>query len=171
MVQAAMPRVYDLYRKAKDLQNLTNLPILDEPLNKIRRAVGSENVVAFESLRNAILAEVNAALSGTAVASDFRIKLELENLKSGMTLGQQTKSIENLISALEARGEAAEMVLYPWDVVRGERTMEDWKANQRTEAMNVKNMIFGNKKQVVERRKTADGRVLVKYSDGTIGEE
>jgi hypothetical protein len=84
----------------------------------------------FESLRNAVIQEVNTALTGSSTASDFRIRLEMENLKSGMTVRQQMASIDNLMSALEARKDAAYAVPYPWEVVRGETTMEQWKQKQ-----------------------------------------
>ena len=172
MVKAAMPRVIDLYNKVNNLQNLTDVPILDRPLNSIRRNVGNEAVVDFESLRNAILTEVNTALSGSSVASDFRINLELQNMGSNRTVGQLQKAIGNLMSALEARGEASEAVPYPWDVVQGKKSMAEWKKEQREEsmaAMKPANQPAG--KTVVERRKSASGKILVKYSDGTIGEE
>lgn len=142
LVAAAMPRVYDLYHKSMDLQNSTDIPLLDEPLNKIKRALGSKKVADFESLRNAIILEVNTALSGSAVATDYRVKLELENLKSGMTLGQQMASIGNLISALEARMDASQLNPYPIEVVQGNKKMEDWKKEQEEQSKAVRQMIF-----------------------------
>jgi hypothetical protein len=143
LVAAALPRVNDLYRKAMDLTNKTNLPILDKRINDVRKAVGSEAVTEFESLRNAVLFEVNTALSGSSVPSDYRIKIELENLESGMTFGQQIKSINNLISALQARADAATMMAYPLDVVRGQRSLDQWRKDQEAEAEKMREDIIG----------------------------
>ena len=148
LVKAAMPRVMDLYRKAIDLKNSTNLPILDEPLNKVKRAVGNERVADFESLRNALLFEVNTALSGSSVASDYRIKLEIENLKSGMTFGQQIKTISNLISALQARSDASTLNAYPMEVVQGKKTLDQWRKEQEQEVESTKKLIFGKGDQI-----------------------
>ena len=140
--QAAMPRVYDLYGKISNLKNTFDVPLLDEPLNKIKRALGNKAVSDFESLRNAIIQEVNTALSGSATASDYRIKLELENLKSGMTVGQQMASIDNLISALDARKDASTYTVYPWEVVQGKLSTKDWQKREREEATAVRKMKF-----------------------------
>jgi hypothetical protein len=120
-VEAAMPRVEDLKSKINKLNNIAGIPLLDKPLNSIRRSVGgNEAIVDFESLRNAILTEVNTALSGSSVASDYRIKLELENLGSDRTPRQLYTAINNLKSALEARTDASKAVPYDWDKIRGE---------------------------------------------------
>lgn len=176
LAAAAMPRVYDLYSKMEGLKNTFGVPLLDEPWNKARKALGSKEVTDFESLRNAIIQEVNTALSGSSTASDYRIKLELENLKSGMTVGQQMASVGNLISALQARQDASTMVVYPWEVVRGEKTMEQWKAEQKVEAEKVKIMRFNtggsgsritNKTVVKQFVSPSTGKTKIVYSDGT----
>jgi len=134
LVNAIMPRIQDLYQKGKNLENTFGVPALDKPLNAIKKEFGSELVMDFESLRNAIMFEANTALSGSSVPSDYRIKLELENLASGFTLGQQIKSIENLSSALIARKEASTMMAYPLDVVRGEKTLDAWRKEVERES-------------------------------------
>jgi hypothetical protein len=174
LVKATLPRVYDLYNKVDKIQNYAKVPILDLPINKVRQWTGSTVITDYESLRNAVIQEVNTALSGTSVASDYRIKLELENLKSEMTPAQHKAAINNLISALRAREEASEAVVYPWEVVKGIRTMEDWKKQNLEEAEAVKKIKVGGEqkptsgKRVVEKffsKKT--GKTKYVYEDGT----
>ena len=133
LAQAALPRVEDLYVKVQDLNNVTGIPLLDTPLNVLRKQFGSTKVSDYNSLRNAIIQEVNTALSGTSVASDFRIHLENENLRDSMTPAQLAESIKNLISALDARTDASTAEMYPLEVVQGTITMDQWKDLERSE--------------------------------------
>lgn len=133
LVQAARPRVEDLITKAQNLQNLTNVPVLDKPMNEVRKAVGNVPVADFESLRNAILQEINTALAGSSTQSDYRIKLEMENFNSGRTINQLKAAGNNLLAALDARTDASTATPYPWDVVRGERTVEQWHKDLQKE--------------------------------------
>ncbi len=118
LVQAALPRVDDLQNKIGALQNSTKIPIMDRPINKLKREVGNVPVADFESLRNALISEVNTALSGSSTQTDYRIKLELENLGSDRTPAQLNTAINNLRSALEARTDASRAIPYPWEEVR-----------------------------------------------------
>jgi hypothetical protein len=118
LVKATMPRVDDLQGKIAALQNSTNIPIMDRPLNNIKRDFGNVPVVDFESLRNAIIIEIGTALSGSSVVTDSRINLELKNLSSDRTPAQLNAAINNLKSALEARADASIAVPYDWEEVR-----------------------------------------------------
>lgn len=133
MAKAAMPRVFDLKVKAEALAQ-RHPRFVNAPLNAIKKEFGSESVVDFESLRNAILTEVNTALSGSSVASDFRIQLELENLGSGRTTKQLNIAVDNLMSALEARQDASYAEFYPWDVVTGKMNMKEWRKTEMDKA-------------------------------------
>lgn len=163
LVNAALPRVYSLLDKAKELENTFGVPALDKPLNALKREAGSEKVVDFESLRNAMLFEVNTALSGSSVPSDYRIKIELENMKSGLTLGQQIASISNLVSALQARKDASTMNAYPMSVVRGEETLDQWRKREERESQSTLNSYKNNSKE------SGGGRVKVVSPDGQVG--
>lgn len=121
LVKATMPRVDDLMMKVDAIANKAGLPFIDQPLNKARAAVGNVPVVDYESLRNAIIQEVNTALSGSSVATDYRVKLELENLGSNRTPAQLKAAITNLKSALEARSDASLAIPFSWEDVRGEK--------------------------------------------------
>jgi len=123
LVKAAMPRIDDLMEKIDGIKNSIGAPLLDRPLNAVKRAVGGNvPIVDFESLRNAIIVEVNTALSGSSVVSDYRIKLELENMGSDRTPKQLKAAIANLKAALDARMDASKAVPYAWTEVRGEES-------------------------------------------------
>jgi hypothetical protein len=122
LVAAARPRVEALIGKIDALQNSTKIPIADKPLNAIKRDLGGNvPIVDYESLRNAIIQEVNTALSGSSVISDYRIKLELENLGSNRSPNQLKVAVNNLLTALDARTDASLAIPYSWEEVRGEK--------------------------------------------------
>jgi hypothetical protein len=119
LAMSVYPRVESLKEKATNLSNL-NPRILNMPMNVAKKQFGDVAVVDYESMRNAIIQEVNTALSGSSATSDMRIVLELENLKTSNTLGQHLVAIDNLLSALDARSDASTAILYPVEEIRGE---------------------------------------------------
>jgi hypothetical protein len=111
---------------------LSALPNVDlNTINRIMRAVsveaGKPEYTNYESNRNAIVQEVNTALSGSSQSSDMRVKIELDNLKSARSPAQIRGAISNLREALIARMDVDLSPLYPIEVVRGEKTMEQHK--------------------------------------------
>jgi hypothetical protein len=121
LVQASYPRVASLLEKADALGNISPRTA-NLALNAIRREFGGkagEAVVDFESMRNAIISEVNTALTGSSTGSDYRVRLELQNMATKNTLGEQRVAINNLLSALDARADASTGVPYPWEEVTG----------------------------------------------------
>ena len=138
LVTALLPRFDELYGKAVAIKNATGLPVLDQPISQIRKALGSAAVTGYDSLRNAVIQEAGVALTGSSVVSDHRINLELENLQAGMTLGQQLESISNLKHALQARREVATLKAYPLEVVRGLKTVKAWKKGLDDEARQLR---------------------------------
>lgn len=100
-------------------------------INRIMRQVsietGKPEYTNFESNRNAIVQEINTALSGSSTGSDMRIKIELENLKGTRSPAQIYGAIVNLREALIARLDVDLSPIYPIEVVRGEKTMEQYK--------------------------------------------
>ena len=81
----------------------------------------------YESNRNAIVQEINTALSGSSQSSDIRLQIELDNLKSARSPAQIKGAIGNLRAALEARLDVDLSPLYPIEVVRGEKTLAQYK--------------------------------------------
>jgi hypothetical protein len=71
--------------------------------------------------------EVNTALSGSATGSDLRVNIELQNLKSARSPQQLIGAINNLYEALSTRLDVDLSPIYPIEVVRGEKTLNQYK--------------------------------------------
>lgn len=125
-VGGSLPRLSALDEQLKALPNV-NLNTINKLMAAISKEFGKPEYTNFESNRNAIVQEINTALSGTSQASDLRIKIELENLKSSRSPEQIRGSISNLREALIARMDVDLSPLYPLDVVRGLKTMDEYK--------------------------------------------
>jgi hypothetical protein len=122
----ALPRLERL-----DAQ-LTQMPNVDlNTINRVMRAVsvetGKPEFTNFESNRNAIVQEINTALSGSSTTSDMRVKIELENLQAARSPKQITGAISNLREALIARLDVDLSPIYPTEVVQGKKSMEQYK--------------------------------------------
>jgi hypothetical protein len=122
----ALPR---LTRLDEQLSATPNVDL--NAVNRIMRFVSVETgkpaYTNFESNRNAIVQEINTALSGSSATSDVRVKIELDNLKSARSPEQIKGAISNLREALIARLDVDLSPIYPIEVVRGEKTMQQYK--------------------------------------------
>jgi hypothetical protein len=125
-VDASLPRVNMLADQAENLKN-KDIPAINAVMKQILTQTGSPVYTNFESNRNAIVQEVNTALSGSSQSSDMRVQIELENLKSSRSPAQLLGAISNLREALIARKDASQQYIYPMEVVRGEITQKEWK--------------------------------------------
>jgi hypothetical protein len=125
-VGGALPRLGALDDQLKKLPNV-DLNMINRVMRLASKEFGKPEYTNFESNRNAIVQEINTALSGTSQASDMRIKIELENLEAARSPQQIRGAIENLRLALEARLDVDLSPLYPIEVVRGEKTMAQYK--------------------------------------------
>ena len=124
-IEGSIPRISRLTDQVADLKN-TNINTINKVMNAVNREFGKPEITNFEANRNSIVLEVSTALSGSSQGSDTRIKLELENLKSARSPQQITGAIKNLNEALLARLDAQTSPLYPLEVVRGEKTQQEW---------------------------------------------
>ena len=125
-VGGALPRLGALDEQLKQLPN-GNINTINKVMAAVSKEFGKPEYTNFESNRNAIVQEINTALSGTSQSSDMRIQIELENLKSSRSPAQISGAIGNLRKALEARLDVDLNPLYPIEVVRGEKTMSQYK--------------------------------------------
>ena len=125
-VGGALPRLGALDDQLKKMPNV-EINMINRVMATLSKEFGKGEYTDFESNRNAIVQEINTALSGTSQGSDMRIIIELENLKSSRSPRQITGAIENLRMALEARLDVDLSPLYPIDVVRGEKTIDQYK--------------------------------------------
>jgi hypothetical protein len=122
----ALPRLQMLDEQLKALPNV-NMNSINAVMRAVLTETGNPVYADFESNRNAIVQEINTALSGTSQSSDTRLNIELENLKSKRSPEQIAASIKNLREALIARLDVDLSNLYPLEVIRGEKTMEEYK--------------------------------------------
>lgn len=122
----ALPRLVALDEQLRALPNV-NVNAINAVMRGVRMQLGDPVYSDFESNRNAIVQEINTALSGTSQSSDTRLNIELENLKSSRSPQQIAAAVKNLREALIARLEVDLGNIYPQDVVRGEKTMKQYK--------------------------------------------
>lgn len=172
-VGGALPRLGALDDQLKKMPNV-DLNIINSVMAVTSKEFGKPEYTNYEANRNAIVQEINTALSGTSQSSDTRLEIELENLKSSRSPAQIKGAIENLRMALEARLDVDLSPLYPIEVVRGEKTLGRYKSELYKQYRGDYSPHFGQsatgkqERTVVERRKTASGKILTKYSDGSI---
>lgn len=122
----SLPRVAALDEQLSKLPNV-NMNTINKIMAATSKEFGKPEYTNFESNRNAIVQEINTALSGSATGSDMRVKLELENLTSARSPAQIKGAISNLREALIARLDVDLSPIYPQEVVKGEKTMEEYK--------------------------------------------
>jgi hypothetical protein len=120
-VEGVLPRVTRLAEQSEQLGN-GNWSTANKIINAVNKEFGKPEVTDYEGNLNAIVQEVNTALSGSSTGSDLRVKLELENLRSARSPQQLTGAITNLYEALLSRLDVQLSVPYPIEVVRGEKT-------------------------------------------------
>lgn len=138
-VEGVLPRIQALANQAGALEN-ANFNTINRAWNAVNKEFGRPEVTNFEANRNAIVQEVNTALSGSSTSSDLRVKIELENLKVSRSPQQLMGAINNLNEALLSRLDTQLSIPYPMEVVRGEKTIEQYRAEQR-EKYSLKNQL------------------------------
>ena len=148
-VGGALPRLGALDAQLKELPNV-DLNVINRAMRQVLTEFGKPAYTNYESNRNAIVQEINTALSGTSQSSDVRLQLELENLKSARSPQQIKGAIENLRLALEARLDVDLSPLYPIEVVRGEKTMSQYKKELYSKYRNHYSNHFGGEQKAQE---------------------
>ncbi len=125
-VGGSLPRVEALGNQLQALEN-ADIPAINKVMRQISIQTGRPEYTNFESNRNAIVQEINTALSGSATGSDMRIKIELENLQSSRSPQQIIGAINNLREALISRLDVDLSPIYPKEVVQGVKSLEEYK--------------------------------------------
>lgn len=129
----------------------SKMPGYNKAVNFLKEQTGSADIVGFNNLRDDVVAEVERGLLGTGVLSDSKYNRAIKNINSAQSLPQLKAAIDNTRAVIRAR-------------------LESLAQGPNPRKVNRSNAAPTNKK-VVERRRSKDGSVLVKYSDGTIGRE
>jgi hypothetical protein len=163
----ALPRLGALDDQLAKMPN-TDINTINRIMSVVSKEFGKPEYTNFESNRNAIVQEINTALSGTSQGSDLRIKIELENLKSARSPAQISGAISNLRMALEARMDVDLSPLYPIEVVRGEKSMEQYKKELFNKYRgNYSTKQKDSKKVTKKFFSKSTGKTKYVYSDGT----
>lgn len=148
-VGGALPRLGALDAQLKELPNV-DLNVINRIMKTVLTETGKPAYTNYESNRNAIVQEINTALSGSSQSSDMRLQIELENLKSARSPDQIKGAIENLRAALEARLDVDLSPLYPIEVVRGEKSMSQYKKELYSKYRNDYRNHFGGEQKAQE---------------------
>ena len=122
----ALPRLTMLDSQLNALPNV-DLNTINRIMKSVSVETGHPEYTNYESNRNSIAQEINTALSGSSASSDVRVMIELENLKSARSPAQIRGAISNLREALIARLDTDLSPIYPLEVVRGEKTLQQYK--------------------------------------------
>ena len=125
MIEGALPRLALLDDQLKQMPN-ADFPAINKVMQVVATQTGKPQFTNFESNRNAIVQEINTALSGSATGSDYRVKIEMENLNAARSPVQISGAISNLREALLARLEPSMSPLYSTEVLRGEKTADQY---------------------------------------------
>jgi hypothetical protein len=125
MIQAALPRVQALQGQVEQLGN-TKIPLINRVQALSSRETGSPEYTNFAANRNAIVQEINTALSGSATSSDMRIDLELQNIAEARSPAQLHGAITNLNEALLSRLDSSKSPPWPMEVVQGKKSPAEY---------------------------------------------
>ena len=129
MIKGSLPRLQRLEDQIAKMPN-GDFPISNAFLKQMYTQTGDPAYTDFESNRNAIVQEINTALSNSSQGSDYRVKIEMDNLNASRSPRQLKAAINNLHAALTARLDPSMTPPYPIEVVRGEKTLPQFIKEQ-----------------------------------------
>ena len=152
-IEGSIPRLAMLADQSKKLGN-ADWNTWNKVWNAVNKEFGKPEVTNFESNRNAIVQEVNTALSGSSTGSDLRVKIELENLSNARSPQQMMGAINNLYMALQTRADVNMSPLYPLEVVQGKKTMGQYQNEMRQKYSGVFGEQTEGNKNIVPNRET-----------------
>lgn len=126
-IEAALPRVTRLVEQVGPLKN-KDFNAINRAWRVVSREFGRPEFTNFEANRNAIVQEINTALSGSATSSDLRVKIELENVQTARSPAQLVGALQNLNEALLSRLDTSVSVPYPLEVVQGKKSPQEFQS-------------------------------------------
>ena len=106
------PLFEELKGKAAALNN-GMVPIFNKGVNAWRLQTGDEKVVAFNNLRDDIIAETERVLMGSGVLSDSKYMRALHNLNTAQSPEQMGAAIQQMVLVVKTRDEALREQPYP----------------------------------------------------------
>ncbi len=124
-VKTVQGRLNTLYTQVDALQNL-DYPALNKISAFVSKQLGHPEYTNYESLRNAMVQEINTALTGSVASTDTRIHLELQNLQAAESPQQIKGALRNLNEAMVARISNIYDGPYPQEVVQGKKSIQEY---------------------------------------------
>ncbi len=112
LIAGIEPLFEELKGKAKVLNN-SLIPIFNKGVNYYKLQKGDAKIVAFNNLRDDVIAETERVLLGTGVLSDSKYLRALHNLNSAQSPPQMAAAIEQMELVVEKREEALRTEPYP----------------------------------------------------------
>jgi len=106
------PLFEELKGKAAALNN-GMIPIFNKGINAWRLQTGDAKVVAFNNLRDDIIAETERVLMGSGVLSDSKYMRALHNLNTAQSPEQMGAAIQQMVLVVKKRDEALRREPYP----------------------------------------------------------
>jgi hypothetical protein len=164
-----------LFDQADKLGN-TSIPVANRVQKLTKTELGSPEYTNFDSNRNAIVQEINTALSGSAQSSDMRVNIELENLNAARSPAQLHGALLNLNEALLSRLDSSKTPLWPKEVVQGtksaaqvlQETISKYRGKYTPLEREESSAVGGESKKPRKVIGTGmyNGRKVVQYDDG-----
>ena len=112
LIAGIQPLYENLSGKAKELSNST-IPIFNKGVNAYRLQTGDAKVVAFNNLRDDVIAETERVLMGSGVLSDSKYLRALHNLNTSQSPEQMGAAIQQMMLVIQKRDEALRREPYP----------------------------------------------------------
>ena len=103
-------------RKAGKALNNSSIPAWNKTVNKVGEYIGNPELVAFNNLRDDVIAELERGLLGTGVLSDSKYNRAIKNMNSAQNPKELEKAIENTKLVINARLRSISAGPYPGSV-------------------------------------------------------
>ena len=105
LLNSITPMLDKLQDTGKVLGN-SSLPGYNRAVNFLKEQTGSDDIVAFNNLRDDVIAEVERGLLGSGVLSDSKYLRAVKNVNSAQTYSQLQAAVKNIKFVIQTRLEA-----------------------------------------------------------------
>ncbi len=110
---AGIDPLFDKLSGKADALNNSMIPVFNKGVNWYKLQTGDEKIVAFNNLRDDVIAETERVLLGTGVLSDSKYLRALGNLNSAQSPKQMGAAIQQMTLVVQKREEALKRQPYP----------------------------------------------------------
>jgi len=138
LINGVQPLYTKLIKKANSLNN-SNIKLTNKAINFAKLQTGDPKLVAFNNLRDDVIAETERILLGTGVLSDSKYMRALDNLNSAQSPKQMEAAIAQMQFVVEKREQALKEEPYPQDEKPdNKKSVKDMSDQELLEALNAK---------------------------------